>query len=263
MKNKKKQLIKGIMLSTVLGLGWSVVGDVSHAAGNEISQTAEWNKKIKYVKGDIVTYNGIQYVTQQSICGFSPDEIDVWKPMNGAKPGWNAKEGYAKGDKVLYNGTIYELMWGTIIGKSPDEYIYWKIMSGKIPKWSEQRGYVEGEKVTYDDSEYQATELILGGKKPNESGSGWKEIEGAKSQAKEERRLVNKELSDILSRKEGAKSQAKAKLVEPKKIERWSAYHLYEKGDIVTYNKIQYKAQVWSQSQRPNLDKSEFWKQQD
>ncbi|PEN81028.1 hypothetical protein CN553_29280 [Bacillus cereus] len=71
---------KGIVLATVLGLGWSVAGDISHAEGNGVSQieeTPEWDLEKRYVKGDIVTYNEKQYEAQCGMCGIKPDGLDA------------------------------------------------------------------------------------------------------------------------------------------------------------------------------------------
>ncbi|WP_179871752.1 hypothetical protein [Bacillus cereus] len=223
MKNKKKQLIKGIMLSTVLGLGWSAAGDISHAAGNELSQiqeTAEWKAKREYVKGAKVSYKGTEYQL-------------MWGNL---KPQVTEDERTRKIMKVVSLG--------------PDNHIQWHPIGGETPEWSAKRGYLEGAKVSYNRAVYQATKLILGGINPAEDSTGWKEIEGAISKAKHTPHLkiiihegtiygvmysnnsdipdsycklvikrvgtaewipVNKELSDILAEKEGAISKAKDK----------------------------------------------------
>ncbi|PEN88565.1 hypothetical protein CN553_23435 [Bacillus cereus] len=61
MKNKKKQMRKGIVLAITLGSGWNIAGDLSHATGNELSQIqiiVEWDEHKLYDKGDTVTYKG-------------------------------------------------------------------------------------------------------------------------------------------------------------------------------------------------------------
>ncbi|PEN79386.1 hypothetical protein CN553_30635 [Bacillus cereus] len=81
--------------------------------------------------------------------------------------------------------------------------------------------------VSYKGAIYQATELVLGGEIPDRYDRGWKEIGKDTSQIKEkpvvkdgitrnngkekEQKLVNKELRDILAKKEGDTSQVKDK----------------------------------------------------
>ncbi|PEN82387.1 hypothetical protein CN553_28760 [Bacillus cereus] len=148
MKNKKQQWIKGIMLATVLGLGWGVAGDISHAAGTESSQIqgiAAWNEESEYGKGDKVVYNETEY------------EL-MWGNVKLQ-------------DKKDENGKV---------SLSPDNHIQWKTIGGKLPEWNADRGYLEGHKVSYNGTEYQATKLITGGTKPaDEKGNpatGWKEL---------------------------------------------------------------------------------------
>ncbi|WP_142947240.1 hypothetical protein [Bacillus cereus] len=81
------------MLSTVLGLGWSVAGGLSHAAGNdELSQiqiTDEWNENKLYDKGEIVIYNRIQYEAQECYLPGTPGETPHWKSVDGELTGLN------------------------------------------------------------------------------------------------------------------------------------------------------------------------------
>ncbi|PEN95267.1 hypothetical protein CN553_16775 [Bacillus cereus] len=107
MKTKKKQLIKGIMLSTVLGLGWIVAGDISQAAGHGLSQeeeTPQWNEQALYKAGNIVSYEGIQYEAQDFSWGKQPSKTLRWRPLKREK----------KANKSYYSDAIlsyYEGQW--------------------------------------------------------------------------------------------------------------------------------------------------------
>ncbi|PEN89773.1 hypothetical protein CN553_22480 [Bacillus cereus] len=156
-KNKKKQIGKGIVLATVLGLGWSVAGDISHAAGNELSQIQidNWNEKKLYDKGDIVTYNGIQYEAQYGMCGIRPDESWDWKAMNGGIPKRDKKKTYFKGMLVTYERIQYEAKYRSIGGSTPDKKEAWVPVNGDIPEENEIKPDGEGdfEMVNKPDSE--------------------------------------------------------------------------------------------------------------
>ncbi|WP_179871728.1 carbohydrate-binding protein [Bacillus cereus] len=131
MKNKKKQWIKGIMLSTFLGLGWSITGDISHAAGKEISQievTPEWIAEKTYNIGDIVTYKGIQYVAQQFSKGNKPNANWQWKSVNGYIPKWHRHKTYEKGDIVTYKGIQYVAQCDAV-GEQPDVNWQWILVT--------------------------------------------------------------------------------------------------------------------------------------
>ena len=120
MKHKQKQWIKGLMLSTALGLGVSVAGDISHAAGNEGSQMQivnEWNKNKLYDKNDIVTYEGVQYKPLTLTCVDRPNvtpsqwevvKVDDRKNADGIKE-WKQQQMYYNiGTIVTYKGVQYE-----------------------------------------------------------------------------------------------------------------------------------------------------------
>ncbi|PEN93846.1 hypothetical protein CN553_18200 [Bacillus cereus] len=130
MKNKQKQLIKGIMLSTVLGLGWGIAGDISHAAGNEsypIQTIQKWEEKTFYKKGSIVTYKGLQYQANYPIHFFSPDDHDLivddaWELFTD----WKGNKIYDKDAIVTYKGLQYKSKLPGTGGIAPDKSLRWE-----------------------------------------------------------------------------------------------------------------------------------------
>ncbi|WP_309411839.1 carbohydrate-binding protein [Bacillus cereus] len=238
MKNKKKQWIKGMMLTTALGLGVSVASDISHAAGNRLSQIAEikeWNEKKAYDEGEIVTYNGIQYEAQHSTHGHKPDESWRWKPLNGATPEWNEKKAYDEGEIVTYNGIQYEAQHSTH-GHKPDESWRWKPLNGATPEWNEKKAYDEGEIVTYNGIQYEAQHSTHG-HKPDESWR-WKPLNGATPEwnEKKEDEIVHEMLS------------------------LWASNGVYFKGDRVSYEGKTYEMidDIFSMSHQPNISPSKW-----
>ncbi|PEN91520.1 hypothetical protein CN553_20915, partial [Bacillus cereus] len=125
MKNKQKQLVKGIILATALGLGWGIAGDISHAADNESSQIQtikEWNRNTVYTKGAIVTYNEKQYKAKGTVLEYSPDEakdelLDVWELFTD----WKGNKIYDKDAIVTYKGIQYKAKLPGTGGLAPDK----------------------------------------------------------------------------------------------------------------------------------------------
>ncbi|PEN79387.1 hypothetical protein CN553_30640 [Bacillus cereus] len=112
MKKKQTQMRKGIVLATILGLGWNVAGDRSYAAGHAIShlqKTAEWDAKEGYVKGNTVSYKGTEYeLTWGNTIGIKPNKYMYWKTVGGKMPEWNADRGHVEGDTVWIRFPIKE-----------------------------------------------------------------------------------------------------------------------------------------------------------
>ncbi|PEN74376.1 hypothetical protein CN553_32140, partial [Bacillus cereus] len=161
------------VLATVLVLGWNVAGDLSHAAGNGLSQekeTPEWSEKKGYLKGDIITYKGIQYEAKFRSVGQKPDESLAWIPMNGGIPEWNKKKIYFKGDIITYKGIQYEALHYSV-GKKPDEHRNWIPMNGDIPEWNEKKTYFKDMIVTYEGIQYEAKCRSIGGSTPDKKES--------------------------------------------------------------------------------------------
>ncbi|PEN75393.1 hypothetical protein CN553_31785, partial [Bacillus cereus] len=136
MKNKRKQIGQGIMLATVLGLGWGVAGDISHAAGNEGSQKQEapkWTEQTLYKSGDIVSYEGTAYeMIYFSSKGDRPDVTSSKWKVRGMLARWDSIGFYFKGDSVTYKGKKYEMIDDYFsMGDEPDK---------SSSKWKEVNG---------------------------------------------------------------------------------------------------------------------------
>ncbi|WP_309411827.1 carbohydrate-binding protein [Bacillus cereus] len=188
MKNKKKQLIKGIMLSTVLGLGWGVTVDISHAAGNEffqIEEAPEWSSEKEYVKGDIVTYNGVRYLARfdkPAAWGgyYIPNRSFFWKVLDA--PEWSREKSYMLDDIITYKGNKYRarglMSWSShpAVNWKSLETIEWSShpaisvnwQSLDALEWSSEKRYNKYDIVTYKGVEYSATGLTLDDE-PNKS----------------------------------------------------------------------------------------------
>ncbi|PEN85319.1 hypothetical protein CN553_26930, partial [Bacillus cereus] len=116
--------------STVLGLGWNVAGDLSHAAGNGISQieeTPEWSAEKTYNIGEIVTYKAIRYEARfNNLTGvLKPNRFASWKVLN--VPEWSSKKIYWTDDTVTYNGIEYRATDLTLVGEKPGESTLWEV----------------------------------------------------------------------------------------------------------------------------------------
>ncbi|PEN84503.1 hypothetical protein CN553_27735 [Bacillus cereus] len=182
MKNKKKQLIKGIMLSTALGLGWGVAGDISHAAGSELAQKqgpAEWNSDVFYKVGDIVTYNENQYVlvVQLSMRGVPPYEYDGWKRIAEQHLNqWNEMNTYDIGEMVSFDGSLYEAqrITNNIPGGQNDD---WEKIDKVILQWNENNRYVIDDIVMHKGTPYKALESTMG-IEPDKNNTKWISMNG-------------------------------------------------------------------------------------
>ncbi|PEN89772.1 hypothetical protein CN553_22475 [Bacillus cereus] len=265
MKNKKRQIGKGIVLATVLGLGWGVAGDISHAAGNNFSQKkipAEWKEKEQYSQGAKVSYKGTQYKLVMGIIkGLNPDEYSSWEIIGGKIPEWSAKRVYSKGEKVSYKGIEYEATEHTYnynrMNPAEDD-MCWKALEGttsqeknksvvpnkiekkdksNIEKWSVGKSYPKDTIVMHEGRYYKAlyhSYLDL----PTPMGEWtWK--------------LVNKDGSDINVGKalEGTTSQAQDKSVVSNEIVKptwvavdWGVTKTYAANCKVLYKGIQYQS---------------------
>ncbi|WP_309411847.1 hypothetical protein [Bacillus cereus] len=266
MKNKKKQLIKGMMLATVLGLGVGVAGDISHAAGNELSQVQtieEWRTGKVYEKDMIVKYNNQYYKacweSYVTIEGYEPDKTASWKLINpdGSDIAeWRTGKVYEKDMIVKYNNQYYKACWEsyvTIEGYEPDKTASWKLInkngdkSAEFPKkedekvrkvltlWTNNGVYFKGDKVSYEQKTYEMIDDIFSmGHQPNISPSKWQEVKG--------------QPSDV-------HPDGKDAIVE----NTWENDLLYGNGDTVIYNKKTYEViGSYSMGDKPDISPSKW-----
>ncbi|PEN75547.1 hypothetical protein CN553_31705 [Bacillus cereus] len=289
MKNKKKQLIKGIMLLTVLGLGWGVAGDISHAVGNELSQgeeTPQWDGARSYFKGNIVTYNGIQYEALWDVDGGKrPDISGRWKQLNGEIPEWSSEKEYFKGDTVIYQGVQYKARCCTLRIK-PNESGTWRPMNGEIseweektnyskdeiPEWNEKKLYKAGDIVTYNGIQYEAQRNYTWGTIRPGISVKWQPVDGDEFIAEWDKDEIY-ELGESVTY-QGTKYEAQRCMYDIKPgesaewkpvdygiiISEWDKYHYYVKGDIVIFKGIHYKAKGYTIdcNTSPDINK-DYW----
>ena len=97
----------------------------------------EWDEKTVYSAGDVVSFEGVNYVATHWIQGRKPEDNDNkwdgWVKLNVDNPLWDSAFAYNGGDVVLYSGDTYlakywnknsipsiDEVWVKIIGNVPD-----------------------------------------------------------------------------------------------------------------------------------------------
>ncbi len=96
----------------------------------------EWNSSKIYLNGDMVTYNGANYMARWWTQGETPGIAEVWKlvtdPSTGEYPQWNSSAVYVGGDIVTYQGNNYRAQWWTQ-GETPGVADVWQLIGGTVP----------------------------------------------------------------------------------------------------------------------------------
>ncbi|PEN91250.1 hypothetical protein CN553_20975, partial [Bacillus cereus] len=223
-------------------------GDISHAAGNELSQMQidTWKEDREYVKGEKVEYNGTIYelLAPKLAAKVHPDEHGAWNIIGGKVPEWKADRQYYKGSRVFYNGTVYQTKSLTPAAEKPDESFKW--VAERVAEWNANKSYPKDTIIRHEGKYYKALSFGYGDLPTDSLWSKWK--------------LVNKDGSDV----EKSVAQAKEKPVVPNKIENkvWNFYTLYRTGDIVNHKEKKYEMICEISEMGHEPDKSSWiWKE--
>lgn len=85
-----------------------------------------WSVTGVYVKGDIVTREGMTYRARWWTLGEEPGTAMVWEVLTESAPSdWNSARIYVKGDRALHAGTLFEARWWTL-GDTPGTAVVWQ-----------------------------------------------------------------------------------------------------------------------------------------